>query len=180
VENTGVHSFQLSDARGGLHDYVVTEHPAGDGMGIMYGLLELGAPTVLGLAGAALKSEDLLGAVLDAVGGGERDFGVSDLGRALSGLDLSTVGPELARALGTGRAPALTRQVLAHTLRDGKRLRDDAQFNMAYQANYAELLTAVWRVCTINRFFPVPSTLLGDSSGSPKKASPPETSPDVD
>lgn len=166
MDNTGVHQFELTDARGQPHSYLVTEHPAGDGMEIMYALLAMGAPTVLSLAGAALKSEDLVRAMFHALSGEEGGIdlgGVSELATMLAGLDLGSVGAELGRALGTGKAPDLTRKVLSRTLRDGQALAGKGAIDLAYQANYAELLTAVWKVSQINRFFPVPST----SSSSP-------------
>jgi hypothetical protein len=162
VENTGTHTFQLPDASGDLHQYLVIEHPAGEGMAVMYELLAMGSPTVLSLAAAALKSEDLIRSVVGAVSGDEAGLEMAELGKMLAGLDLSSVGPAIERALGTGKAPELTRQVLAHTFRDGKPLKGTG-LDLAYQANYGELLQAVWRVCSINRFFPVPST----SSTSP-------------
>jgi len=171
VEHTGVHQFQVSGADGQLHSYVVTEHPAGEGMEIMYSLLGLGAPTVLGLAGAALQSEEMLRSILKAVGGAdlERSSGdLSALGKLVADLDLEKLGAELSRALGTGKAPELTRRVLAKAFRDGKPL--VSHFDIAYQANYGELLQAVWKVCTINRFFPVPSISQSSSFGVPTKA----------
>lgn len=166
--STGVHQFSLTDARGVEHQYLVTEHPAGEGMDIMYALLGLGAPTVLGLAGAAMKSEDLLGGVMRVLAGG--DSGVGDtkqLGQMFSALDLGAVGSELGRALGSGRAPDLTRRVLSRVHRDSKPLNID----LAYQANYGEMLQAVWKVCTINRFFPVPSTSSSTSGDSTREKS---------
>lgn len=163
MENTGVHQFTLTDANGKPHDYLVTEHPGGEGMTIMFELLALGAPTVLGLAGAALKSEELLGSVIGAFKAeGESTAGdVSELARQFAALDLGSVGNELGKALAMGKAPELTRKILSRTHRDGRPLA--THIDIAYQANYLELLTALWRVCSINRFFPVPSTLLGSS-----------------
>lgn len=169
--NTGVHQFTLTDARGREHSYVVTEHPAGEGMEVMFALLALGAPTLLGLTGAALKSEEMLGAVMQALSGDASAPGsgdASDLARMLSDLDLEAVGRELGAALGTGRAPELTRKVLSRVHRDGKPLM--SVFDLAYQANYFELLYAIWKVCSINRFFPVPSTSSSDSSGATRAA----------
>jgi hypothetical protein len=164
VEHTGVHQFELTDRDGVPHGYLVTEHPAGEGMDIMYALLGLGAPTVLGLAGAALRSEEVLGAVMAAFGSDAPALAGSDLMRMLAELDLSSVGAEVSRALGTGRAPELTRRVLSRTHRDGKPLAQ--HLDVAYQANYTELLQAVWKVCSINRFFPVPSTSQASSTGT--------------
>lgn len=158
--NTGVHQFVLADRDGHPHQYIVMEHPAGEGMAIMYALLGLGAPTVLGLAGAAMRSEKILAAVVQALGGDDdgeaTGADTAELVRMLSELDLGSVGAELGRALATGRAPELTRQVLSRTHRDGQPLARD--FDLAYQANYGELLAAVWKVCQINRFFPGLST----------------------
>lgn len=162
--NTGVHQFSLADRDGVEHAYVVTEHPAGEGMEIMYALLGLGAPSLLGLAGAALRSEEILAAVADALGGGDSTVTRTDLVKMLTGLDLGAVGAEVQRALGTGRAPELTRKVLSRTHRDGRPL--STHFDVAYQANYLELLQAVWRVCSANRFFPVPSTSASSPSES--------------
>jgi hypothetical protein len=165
MEATGVHSFQLTDAQGKSHNYVVVEHPAGEGMEIMYQLLSLGSPTVLGLVGAALNSTDLLGAVGRALRGG--DSGIADkaaLGRQLAGLDLASVGIEVGKALGAGTAPSLTRQVLSRVHRDTHKL-DPATFDRAFQANYWELLQLLWRVIAINRFFPVPAISLTDLLG---------------
>lgn len=164
MEHTGVHQFELTDRDGISHAYLVTEHPAGEGMDIMYALLGLGAPTVLGLAGAALRSEEVLGAVMAAFSADAPNLGVPELVRMLAELDLSSVGLEVSRALGTGRAPELTRKVLSRTHRDGKPLAQ--HLDVAYQANYAELLQAVWKVCSINRFFPVPSTSASSSAGT--------------
>ena len=176
----GVHKFQLTDAKGQPHTYIVNEHPAGEGMAIMFALVGLGAPTVLGLAGAAIQSERLLGAVVDVVRGKTDDETDDDdwkdfAGMAV-GLDLPSVGREVGLALATGKAPELTKKVLARTFRDGKPLLE--VFDQAYQANYFELLEAVFRVCRINQFFPVPST--SGSSESPTEAAastPPSPAP---
>lgn len=171
MESTGVHEFSLTGADGKSHAYVVTEHPAGEGMAIMYDLLALGAPSLLTLAGAALKSEDLVRAVLSALGDGSAEIGAAEFGTMVSELDLAGAAAEVGRALGTGRAPDLTRKVLARTFRDGQPL--TRAFDLAYQANYQELLMAVWKVCQINRFFPVPDTSPAPSAGPSRTIAPP-------
>lgn len=166
MENTGVHTFELIDARGASHSYTVTEHAAGEGMEIMYALLGLGAPAVLSLAGAALKSEDMVRAIMGALGGGDGESAtdLSSFTAMLADLDFAKVGSEVSLALGSGRAPLLTRQILKNTYRDTRRL-TEAGIDLAYQANYMELLTATWKVCQINGFFPLPSTLRTSLSG---------------
>lgn len=157
--NTGVHDFNLSAADGEQHSYLVTAHPAGEGMGIMYELLALGTPAMMTLAGAAMKSRAILAAVFGAFGGkfdGDAPVKVediADLQRMLVDIDLAAVGQEIGRSLATGKAPDLTKRILSRVLRDGKPLNID----LAYKANYAEMLVAVWKVCEINRFFPLPS-----------------------
>lgn len=169
--NTGIHEFELVDARGKSHRYSVTEHPAGEGMEIMFALLSMGAPTVLGLAGAAVQSERLLGMVIEAFSTesdgtppSREDFG--DLAKLAVGIDLPSVGRELGVALAGGKAPQLTRKILSRVNRDGQFLRNEAAFDMAFQANYLELLVLIFRVCSINRFFPVPGTLLDSPQGT--------------
>lgn len=161
LAGTGAHTFQLTDAQGQTHDYLVTEHPAGEGVEIFYQLMGLGAPTLTGLLGAALKAEDLLGALFDALTSSDetaRQLDTSDLAKLLGDLNLEQVGQEIGRALGTGKAPALTRALLKHTHRDGQPLAK--VFDRAYQANYWELMQLIWKVCQVNRFFPDSSTLL--------------------
>ena len=63
----GIHEFELVDARGNTHTYMVTETPAGEGVEIMFAIMALGAPTALGLAGAAVASERMFGMVVDAL-----------------------------------------------------------------------------------------------------------------
>lgn len=173
---TGVHEFELTDYRGQVHSYTVTEHPAGEGMELMYALLGLGAPTVLELVGATLKSEEMLRAVMAAVVGGDGVAGlgdVADLVRMLDGIDLGDVGRELGKAFGEGKVPAgLTRKVMSRSYRDGRPLGGErgGNFDLAYQANYAELLQATWKVCQINRFFPLPST--SSASAARKRVAP--------
>lgn len=173
---TGVHPFTLTDARGGAHNYLVTEHPAGEGMEIMFGLLGLGAPSVVGLVAVGIKSVDVLKALFGALAGGEEE-GIQKINGAdwailaalFKDVDLSTVGLEIGKALGTGKAPELARRILSRTLRDGKPLfvaGNGQAFEQAYQANYGELLQAVFRVCAINRFFPLPGTFPGSPAGS--------------
>lgn len=159
---TGLHEFELTDANGVPQRYMVTEHPAGEGMEIMFALLSLGAPTVLGLAGAAAESDRILTMIVSAlqgrVDGITSDDDYREIARVVAELDLPKVGREIALTLATGKAPDLTRKIVSRTHRAGKPLRDPLQFDQAFKANYLELVTLVWRICRINRFFPVPDT----------------------
>jgi hypothetical protein len=157
-ERTGRHEFQLTDADGNLHDYLVTEHPAGDGTEIVFELLGLGAPTALQLAGAALTSDDLLRAILGVAGGAgfNADTGAAALAE-LADIDFGKAGGEIQRAFGTGKAPmALVRKLVSRAWRDGQKVAE--VYDQAYQANYWELAQLVGKIIAINRFFPVPPT----------------------
>ena len=172
-----VHSFNLTDADGGTHAYIVAEHPGGEGMAIAFELLSLGLPTVLRLAGAAMESDTFLATAVRAVSGTSLQAGsegdtLAELRSMLSGIDFGQAAEDVRVALGSGQAPALVRRILSRTYRDGKPLSSDASFDLAYTRNYMELLKAVWQVARINRFFPELSMSASGSGGSPKKEPP--------
>jgi hypothetical protein len=75
-------------------------------------------------------------------------------------IDFASLGADLRKVLMLLDSHDLARRIMSRTLRDGKRLSDDAAFNEAYVGNYWEYQRAVWKVVTLNRFFP----LLGTSS----------------
>jgi hypothetical protein len=164
---TGVHEFELTDANGKTWKYLVQEHPAEEGMEMLFELIGLGAPTVLGGLAELFKSEDMLSGLFDAVRsmvGPEsastatsRDW--SEFAQLIGQMDVGKVGREITFAVATGKAPKLVRRLLSRTHRNGKLLKEDGAFNVAYQANYWEMLAAVREVCRVNRFFPQLSTL---------------------
>lgn len=165
---TGVHEFELTDAQGRTWKYLVQEHPAEEGMELLFELIGLGAPTILGGLAELFKSEDMVSGLFDAVrsmvageaatGATSRDWG--EFAALVGQLDVGKVGREITFAVGTGKAPKLVRRLLAKTHRNGKPLKDDGVFSLAYQANYWEMLQAVQQVCRVNRFFPQLSTSL--------------------
>jgi hypothetical protein len=175
MQGPGVHPFQLTDAHGNVHDYVCQEHPAGEGMEIMFELLGMGAPSLLSLLGAAMSNGDGVRALLGALGAQSDEdappLDEDELAKLVRGIDLTLVSGELARVLGSKRGPALARAILARTHRDTHPL-SGRHLDVAYQANYAELLQACWKVCQINRFFPVPSTSGSGSNETPARTPP--------
>jgi hypothetical protein len=200
IAGTPLHTFQLPDRQGRMHTYLVHEHNALDGMALMYELLGLGAPALISIIGAAMQSEDLIGSVIATMRAGagpratetperlepgveyeeaapsEPEVSTADLSRMLGKTQLGAVGQDIAKALATGKAPLLTRKVLAHTLRDNRRLSDEGVFALAFKANYGEMLQALWRVCQINDFFPVPSMFSSSLEESSAASSNPPTS----
>lgn len=142
------YSFTLTDADGAEHTYeIMARHAAEPGFALM---AEVGA---------------LVSGPLAALMAG---LAVGKAGADLGGL-LAPVGPELGRALLSLRDLALVKRILAHTLRDGKPLVGSpaaaANFNAAFQGNYAELLQAVWEVVSYNRFLPLPATMRSALTG---------------
>lgn len=167
------HTFRLVDADGVEHQYTCQEHPGEAGMEIMFRVLALGLPSVVRLAGAALKSEDLVATLVRAVADPsavDDGGGMAELQALLADVDLDAVARDLPAAMAA--APALTRDVLSRTWRDGKRLSERVEFDLAYKRNYFELLKAVWEVARYNRFFPQLATSPGRPEGATGTATP--------
>ncbi|NOT72460.1 MAG: hypothetical protein HOP09_14660 [Hyphomicrobium sp.] len=159
--NTGIHEFVLQDALKQDHRYLVVEHNAGDGMDIMFALMGAGAPAILGLVGAVMRTESAVSEIGKALEpDGDESRSVVDQIRALvADVDIAALGADVQRVLTKSDATALVRRILKNTHRDGKPLSDDFVFGGAYKANYFEALVATWRVISINRFFPLLPTL---------------------
>jgi hypothetical protein len=138
--------FVLADADGDDHSYQVQAHRPTEGQRIMFQLLAQVAPPGTALGGLLAK------------GVGNGGLKLDDLDVEL--MDFTKLGHELQRVLSAEITPQLATDILAHTYRDGHLLGEQAQFDRAYSRNYGELLTAVWRVIRVNRFFPLPATWL--------------------
>jgi hypothetical protein len=149
--------FVIKDADGNDRRYEVTPHNAVQGQAIMWDLVALGAEPVARLADSALKSEEVVAGLASALASGGvgklLDGGAVEL---LGGIDLGAVGADVKRAIVSMPMQRLTRDILRHTTREGRALSDDTVFGLAYQANYGELLRAVWEVVKINRFLSLP------------------------
>jgi hypothetical protein len=150
--------FVIKDADGVDRHYEVTPHNAVQGQAIMWDLVALGAEPMARLASSALKSEEVVAALASTLaekGGAAKllDGGVVEL---LGDIDIGAVGADLKRAIMSMPMAKLTREILRHTTREGRPLSDDTAFGLAYQANYGELLRAVWEVAKINRFLSLP------------------------
>ncbi len=155
-------TFTLKDRNGDEHEYIVMPHPATEGMALSAEVLGLLTPTLLSALGGALESDDLRTAVLGALGPGngvsDRKKGVSDLLKMASGVDWSKVGDDVGSMFRSPRFVPLMRQLLKYTSRgdsNGMRsLSNEADFEIAFAANYMEAYQAAWRVCVVNGFFP--------------------------
>lgn len=145
-----VHTFTLRDADGVEHSYQTIAHPADEGERLFWALLALAGPSVGALAQAALTGPLLAeGGSLASIA----DRPISDL---LEGVDFGAVGREVAAALSTPQALALSRDLLRHTTRDGTPLHNPAMRAQAYTRNYSEMVRALMEIVRFNRFFPLP------------------------
>jgi hypothetical protein len=140
-------SFTLTDADGGAHRYEVTPHNALEGQRITYTLLRLGAEPLGRLVQTGLQNAGLLD-------GGLRSLldDPAALGRLAAGIDFAAVGADLQKSMGSMPMEALTLDLMAHAVRDGKQLRSPLHFNAAFTRNYMEMLRACWEVVKANRF----------------------------
>lgn len=117
------------------HSYKITLHPPDEGLEIVSEILGLGITP-------------LLEAGVQAVLSGGKEV-VLDANR----LDLPAIGADLRKALQGGALGRLASTLLRHSWRDGKPLREPANFTAAYAANYGEMRDACLEVVTRNRFF---------------------------
>lgn len=122
------------DDDGNPHGYLIGLHPAAEGQKVVCQLLGLAAgPLAELLAAGARSGGDALGA----------------------DVDLQAVGRQVGALLLGDAPPRLIRELLGYTSRDGRALRGDHEFNVAYTGNYGELLAALKEVVQANRFLPL-------------------------
>jgi hypothetical protein len=146
-EEAGLRTFTLSDADGAEHHYQVVLHPPEQGQRILWALVALGGEPLGALLGGVV-GQLVLG---DKTIGDLVDSSVEDV---LGEVDWSAVGRNVSEAVRRTDMPTLSKALLAHTVRDTKQLRDPTNFGAAYQANYGEMLQALWEIIKANRFLP--------------------------
>lgn len=143
----GALQFQIKDADGNPHEYIVGRHDADQGLRICFILMGHAAGALVPLLEPLLSGKTSLASVM----GGKADD-------AFEGVDLSKAAAEVKALLLDPSSIQLVRDIMVETTRDGKVLRNPAAFNEAYGANYGELLKALWKVVQHNRFFPLSAT----------------------
>lgn len=151
------HSFTLRGRDGHDHAYTAQLHPGLEGASIHFRLASLGLEPLGRILQQALGMEELLAAL-------EGDKDAEDmplaqlLAKARGTMDLAAVGSDLRAALrGDVDMVAMTRDILAFTTRDGKKLSQELHFSAAYRGNYTEMDLALWRVVQLNGFLPLPA-----------------------
>lgn len=117
--------------------YNITKHPASEGMRISMRFISTGAAALV----SAIDESDA-----DAIKG------------AVQGIQRLLEAPDAAE---------LARDILKHTMRDGRPLGDDVHFDEAYSGNYGEMIEALVEVSLGNGFMPGLDTLsrLGQRFG---------------
>ncbi len=149
-------SFQLDDAEGNAHQYEMYYHPAGDGFRISVELVQaLGEPLLRALGDFADIAQEAVSAA--AEGSAEAMEGLLD------GVDLGAAMGAL-RSLDPDTLVDLGKRLLCKSTRDGAWVKGHA-FDKAYQGNYTEMYSALWRIIEANRFIPFLGTLSGSPAG---------------
>lgn len=173
-----MHQFSLDDRAGKAHQYRVEPHPAGVGAALALRVQALATEPLVEVLRTIASAPGLqrLGTALQE--GSEQDTtalladAAGDLLRTVKDLDLSTIGRTLSGMLATKDGPDLVKQILARTWRDGRSLGEPMDFDAAYQANYGEMLRAVFEVVRYNGFFPLADLLQSSAPEPPAKVAP--------
>lgn len=154
-------SFTLTDDRGNSHEYYCIPHGSSKGWPLGLRLIKI-LGRALGLALGDIEANELPAAINDIKGKlaeNADDAGI-DLTSQESVLDIQITYGMMAKFLagaGIGLSelagmllaePQLVHEILAHTTRDNKKV--NQVFEVAYQANYGELVKALFEVCKIN------------------------------
>lgn len=151
------HEFDIKDAQGVPHHYVMGYHGFEDGADVSLWLIA-NCGSMVGTMLPALKQAT--SSLMQEAGTVEALLSM-DAGRAFEGLAdaLGSVPPEafaaeLRRSL-AGAKPML-RVIFKHAARDG--LPVLANLDTIYRANFWEMYQAAFEIIKANRFFPLPST----------------------
>lgn len=145
--------FSLVDRWGATHNYMVELHRGGEGMDLVFELIQIGI-------GPAIES---LRSMVEAAAGDTDDLEKVGL-RVLAEADTGAIVTQVNTALATGKAPATMRKLFLRTTRDGQPLTDSANYDRAWQGNYAEPFMAARKIIEHNGFFELLSSLLASSS----------------
>lgn len=152
--------FDLTDADGVSHHYVVGYHNADEGLDVSLWLLAHSGAIATGLiptlkdAISSLVADNpgSIASVLDADSGAAWEA----ITGALGSVDMDQVGGQWRNALLAPTAKPILKSLFRHAIRDN--LDVGQRFQATYQANYLEMFQAAIRIIQVNRFFPWPGT----------------------
>ena len=127
-----VTTFTVEDASGTPHTYTTQAHGPTEGLQIMDFLIVAGAEP---LAALLMKGDE---------------------------ADASVIGTAIKNIIVHPNYVAIRHLLLKYTWREGVKIFGaEGCFETAYQKNYMEFYTALWKVVEANGFFPQFSTLVG-------------------
>lgn len=151
----------LTDDEGNAHSYMIARHPATEGGRVMCQILGLVTGPLARLIVSAFKAMEGGGTLGDV------------LSRDISDLDLDGVGQQVGAVLLSEASPKLIRELMRYVSRDGQRLSVDHAYNVAYTANYGELILALWEVVKANGFLPLSriKALVDQATPTPSSSS---------
>lgn len=139
-------TFQIKDRQGKMHEYAVMLHNATEAVDLAYEL-------------TAHVAEPALVAIVNVLAAGK------DLGD----MDTSALARAVAQAF-KALTPATQARLFEYAARDGKLLKDKAEFNAAYAGNYGEMMAAALAIVRCNGFVPLDYILgaLGEALSDPQ------------
>lgn len=148
-------TFDLTDSQGQSHSYTCSAHSAIEGQEIMFQLLAAGigalGPVITSIASSGGKISEILD---------------KDTSHIFSQIDVSAATRELSSFLMRPETAELVKSIFQFTYRDSMHLYNEGNYGLAYQANYGELLQAIWKVVNYNGFLPLPGISLGSTNQS--------------
>jgi hypothetical protein len=162
------YTFELVGADGERHSYLGTPFPpAAGGTALALQIYALAGGPLGALLKGIIDGAGGIGGILEMLDDKKRlaDLNVEEL---ISGVNMGDLGNSLAASL-VRLPPQVLQDLLAHTSRDGSPLKQPANFNAAFTANYIELAQAAGLVALHNGFF---------TSGATSKKSAPKPSDD--
>lgn len=157
----------LNDADGKPHTYVVYPHPAEEGQEVFWQLVAIASEPGGAFVQKLLDSGDILERVISGIRQALKEEDETDgpadqdLAGLVRGIDFGSLGQDIRRTLASSQMPGLAKDLLRHTVRDGKMLSESVHFNEAYTANWGEYIQALLLAVEVNRFFALLTTFFG-------------------
>lgn len=145
--------FVLQDADGNDVSYMITPHPGSEALTLIWRIIHVASKPLARLL------EGNLGRLLEALTSGQ-DVELTQLAQELD-LRLSDAMGDVFAILQEAGPETITRELLAHTYRNGKSLKQTSHFDDAFTANYGEMLQACVKAVKVNRFLDLFRTSFG-------------------
>jgi hypothetical protein len=155
--------FVLQDADGKDQQYSIVPHPGSEALTLVWRIIHVASKPLARLL------EGNLGRLLEALSS-DQNVDAAELVDELD-LQLSSALGDVFAILQEAGPEIITRELLIHTYRNGRSLKQTKNFDDAFTANYGEMLQACSKAVKVNRFL----DLFRTSFGSLVQARAPET-----